>query len=622
MLNIDYIIDTSSIDAVKAKVELYNGSTLVKTCTCSDYLQDFTVNRVGENNKFFGFGVCQGIKLTLIDMEREINLVKGNIVKVAFGNGTNFVYPYPTFYVEEVTRDEETNAISIDAYDKLYKASAHKISEIDFASMTSKNVWDYANAGYKILNPSKVAIIGNSSVSLRDYSINMDGAETLRDYFDDIAEVLGTIYYLTNQDLLIFKGLDKSAGGILRTITRDEYFSLKTGDAITLDAICHATELGDNVSTNVAGTEGGTTQYVRDNMFWSNEIGSGNIASVLEETMASLNGLSINQFTCEDWIGDFSLEIGDKIALTTEDGSTIISYVLNDSITYDGTFSESTLWTYEANETETPTNPTSLGEKLNQTFAKVDKANKEIQLLISDVSANKSNIAEIKLDLDGINLTLKEQGEAIENIETPDVSGLENTVSTHTEKISGIEIDLDSVKTSVSNQETKISTLESDTGELKGTTESHTSQIASLEVNTKSINASISEVEKNTKKSLTGLSDELSELTKTVSATITKDEIAIEIESALSNGVDRVETSTGFTFDSDGLNISKSDSEMTTQISEDGMIISRSGQETLVADNTGVKAENLHATTYLIIGNNSRLEDYGSNRTGCFWIGG
>ena len=40
-----------------------------------------------------------------------------------------------------------------------------------------------------------------------------------------------------------------------------------------------------------------------------------------------------------------------------------------------------------------------------------------------------------------------------------------------------------------------------------------------------------------------------------------------------------------------------------------------------MADNLGVKAEDLHATTYLIIGNNSRLEDYNTNRTGCFWIG-
>ena len=61
---------------------------------------------------------------------------------------------------------------------------------------------------------------------------------------------------------------------------------------------------------------------------------------------------------------------------------------------------------------------------------------------------------------------------------------------------------------------------------------------------------------------------------------------------------------------------------MSTVVSENGMTISRANKEVLVANNEGVKAEDLHATTYLIIGNNSRLEDWQDNRTACFWIGG
>jgi hypothetical protein len=53
------------------------------------------------------------------------------------------------------------------------------------------------------------------------------------------------------------------------------------------------------------------------------------------------------------------------------------------------------------------------------------------------------------------------------------------------------------------------------------------------------------------------------------------------------------------------------------------MAVFRDSGEVLTADNTGVKAENLHATTYLIVGVNSRLENYDNgSRTGCFWIGG
>lgn len=100
----------------------------------------------------------------------------------------------------------------------------------------------------------------------------------------------------------------------------------------------------------------------------------------------------------------------------------------------------------------------------------------------------------------------------------------------------------------------------------------------------------------------------------------TKDSIDITINERLNN-VDSVTTSTGYKFGKDGLIVSRTDSEMQTVINEDGMKVYREDNEVLTADNTGVKAENLHATTYLIIGTNSRFEDYDGNRTGCFWIG-
>jgi len=101
----------------------------------------------------------------------------------------------------------------------------------------------------------------------------------------------------------------------------------------------------------------------------------------------------------------------------------------------------------------------------------------------------------------------------------------------------------------------------------------------------------------------------------------TAKDINIGFQEIKDNGVDKVITATGFTFDGEGLTVSKNNSEMSTQISEDGMTVFKNAEEVLIADNQGVKALNLHATTYLIVGNNSRFEDYG-NRTGCFWIGG
>ena len=94
-----------------------------------------------------------------------------------------------------------------------------------------------------------------------------------------------------------------------------------------------------------------------------------------------------------------------------------------------------------------------------------------------------------------------------------------------------------------------------------------------------------------------------------------------KLKEEVAAGVSSVSNAVG-TFNSDGLRISRTGSEMSTQITDNGMTVSRNEQQVLVANAQGVDAENLHATTYLIVGKYSRFEDYGDNRTGCFWIGG
>ena len=60
---------------------------------------------------------------------------------------------------------------------------------------------------------------------------------------------------------------------------------------------------------------------------------------------------------------------------------------------------------------------------------------------------------------------------------------------------------------------------------------------------------------------------------------------------------------------------------MTTHISDDGMNVYKGEEKMLAANGNGVNAKNLRATTYLIVGKNSRFEDYGDGRTACYFIG-
>ena len=166
--------------------------------------------------------------------------------------------------------------------------------------------------------------------------------------------------------------------------------------------------------------------------------------------------------------------------------------------------------------------------------------------------------------------------------------------------------------------------IESDMSIIKSETKSIKESVSSLTLGADSISASVKSLEESVTNTTNGLSSDISRIQDQVNLAMTSDNVKLEIQKEMSKGVNKVSTSTGFTFDDKGLMINKSDSEMNTQITEDGMKIYKNNEVMLTANNQGVDAKNLHATTYLIIGGNSRMEDFienGSKRTAIFWIG-
>lgn len=114
-------------------------------------------------------------------------------------------------------------------------------------------------------------------------------------------------------------------------------------------------------------------------------------------------------------------------------------------------------------------------------------------------------------------------------------------------------------------------------------------------------------------------------ITKMAEVIIDSDSLDIKISEAVS-GMDSFKTSTGYTFDQDGLNIHKDGEEMHNTLDNTGMYVRRDNEVVLEANNEGVKAVNLTARHYLIIGGNARFEDYSNGkdtkRTACFYVGG
>lgn len=107
----------------------------------------------------------------------------------------------------------------------------------------------------------------------------------------------------------------------------------------------------------------------------------------------------------------------------------------------------------------------------------------------------------------------------------------------------------------------------------------------------------------------------------------TNDALNIRIESLENTNpeVDHVTTTSGYTFNADGLTIYQSGHEIKNLLDNTGMYVTRSDEEILTANNEGVNAINLTARRFLIVGKNSRFEDYSNgtdtNRTACFYIG-
>lgn len=127
-------------------------------------------------------------------------------------------------------------------------------------------------------------------------------------------------------------------------------------------------------------------------------------------------------------------------------------------------------------------------------------------------------------------------------------------------------------------------------------------------------------------KSISTMISEVNQTAQNFSIVISK--IATENEDG-TYSVHSVTAQTGYTFNQDGLTIYKSGEDIKNLLDNKGMSVSRivgSEEEAiLTADTNGVDAINLTARQYLIVGSNSRFENYDngidSHRTACFYIG-
>ena len=96
MINETVSMLSSSVRTIGARVQLYkNGnSTHLATYYHTDRLKSLTIERVGEENKFFGFGMCQKCNVKLIDVNREKNFTTATYIKFRLGTADSKIQVY------------------------------------------------------------------------------------------------------------------------------------------------------------------------------------------------------------------------------------------------------------------------------------------------------------------------------------------------------------------------------------------------------------------------------------------------------------------------------------------------------------------------------------------------
>lgn len=365
--------------------------------TQNDDLVSIKINTEGTEGKFFGYSVCSSIELVLLDINRSKNIPDGTQINISFFSildNSKYVNEQP-YYTTSFSRDEKSNTITINAYDRMHNADILKWGDISFKEcVTLKN---FANTISTVTGCSGInwGTTDNLSISYDSTNRpNFDGSETLRSAIDAIAEITGTIAYISNDNKITFKKLSQLDSDTVLALTNSDYIDLSTEKAYgELSRIEHTTELNDNVTVGV----GGTLQVFKENPFLSNRT---DVQNILNNILASNNGLKFYPFTMK-WKGNPALDIGDRITIKCKDDSIINTYILTDTIEYNGGFIQTN--SFSRGDSDDDGSSETIQEALTTTSAKIDKASNEISLLASKQDEQGKEISTtLRVNPDGV----------------------------------------------------------------------------------------------------------------------------------------------------------------------------------------------------------------------------
>lgn len=329
--------------------------------------------------------------------DREFELYLG----VDLENGTTEYIKYGTFIVQKPEDDQVNDNTSFEALDYMIKLNLPWVDRMTYPC-TLKELFDdlVAQSGLS----TKVTSFLNQGFIVENNQF--EEGTTRRDVLKAIAQMAFN-WARIDEDNDIVMDFEKK-DEVAETLTADNYYNFKKQDMygpINVIVLRNSQVEGENITIRdeeSIAQYGETELVISDNPFAYTQAKR----TELIEAGRILFGLTYIPMSM-DMIGYMYLNCKDKIKATNLNNETFETYLLNHTIEYAGTISDS-MEAPAATKTETKYQFTPpMIEALKHTELLVDKANQRIDAVIKNISDTNERVVEIEATLDGVTSTVK-----------------------------------------------------------------------------------------------------------------------------------------------------------------------------------------------------------------------
>lgn len=329
--------------------------------------------------------------------DREFELYLG----VDLEDGTTEYIKYGTFIVQKPEDDQVNDNTSFEALDYMIKLNLPWVDRMTYPC-TLKELFDdlVAQSGLS----TKVTSFLNQDFIVENNQF--EEGTTRRDVLKAIAQMAFN-WARIDEDNDIVMDFEKK-DEVAETLTADNYYNFKKQDMygpINVIVLRNSQVEGENITIRdeeSIAQYGETELVISDNPFAYTQAKR----AELIEAGRILFGLTYIPMSM-DMIGYMYLNCKDKIKATNLNNETFETYLLNHTIEYAGTISDS-MEAPAATKTETKYQFTPpMIEALKHTELLVDKANQRIDAVIKNISDTNEKMVEIEATLDGVTSTVK-----------------------------------------------------------------------------------------------------------------------------------------------------------------------------------------------------------------------